>query len=121
MFEIMPYFNVDNDLSYSVDKMNLIINFTHFKSELYPEVLNSNTISIPFNADSKYAKNISIYLLKNGRIVIDEPFEDCFYMPSSINEVIDKICWFTIPANYSDEAGLNNIIIYAKGGVQVGN
>lgn len=119
MINISQYPDIKNDLSYQVDdlnNMNLIINFSKVVGEFFNIVNEKGAVSIPFQMDTKYDKMVSIFLTTEGRFVIDEAFNDEFYIPSTVPRSIDRICWFTIPANYNNSRGLNGLEIYCKGG-----
>lgn len=112
------YSNVDTDLIISVDEnnpMSIKIKFTYFKDDMV-NIEKDYECSIPFESDLKYNKIISLSLVKCAKIIVDERFDDPFYYETAIWDLVDKVCWFTIPANYNDSAGLNSIEIYTKGG-----
>lgn len=119
MINILQDPNVVNDLSYKIDStnnMNLIIDFTNFKNELCDITNTKGQVSIPFQANKNYDKMISIFLKLDGNFVIDEILDNEFYCATIVQNSADRICWFTIPANYSDTTGLNSLDIYCKGG-----
>jgi hypothetical protein len=119
MIYSLPYFDVITDLKTSVDpdnNMGLIISYTYY-SDSIRKLTNTSDIKISFSADTKYNKLISVYLIEDNTVVIDEPFDDYFFYASEIENVVDKICWFSIPAGYNDLEGLNNLNIYSKVGV----
>lgn len=112
------YNNVDTDISITVDEINpmaIKVKFTHFIDSMN-NIEKDYECAIPFVADTKYGKIISLSLTKNARIIVDERFDDDFYYQSHVVDIIDKVCWFTIPANYNNINGLNNLEIYVKGG-----
>jgi hypothetical protein len=105
---------INTDLNISTENMNIKIKMTEFKDN-FNNIEKTIDVSIPFESDSKYDKIISIYLT-NNKLIVDERFNDQFYYETPVIDLIDKICWFTLPKNYNNTDGLNGIEIYTKGG-----
>lgn len=106
------YNNVDTDLNISIIENKLNIQFTKFIIDNVNINKNVNC-NISFSANTKYNKNISIFLLKDGMLTVDEHLDDIFYFETAVENMADKICWFTIPVNYTGI--LNDLEIFTKG------
>ena len=106
------YNNVDTDLNISVVDNKINVQFTKFTNN---DVNINKTVNcnISFSAHNKYNKNISIFILKDGMLTVDEHLDDMFYFETIVENMIDKICWFTIPVNYTGT--LNDLEIFTKG------
>lgn len=110
---------IETDLNITVNpdnKMELIINFTFFNKHNNKIINDRGPIIIDFQSNNKYDTSVFIHILKSGKIIIDEPFNDHFYYESEINDSVDKICWFTIPKDYQSDNGLQDLAIYVKRG-----
>ena len=118
MIHFIKQNNVQTDLSIKVNpdnNMELLIDFSFYKNR-FVDIKRKRNLRISFSPDNKYDKLVSIHIINNGKLIIDEPLDNVFYFESIIPNRVEKICWFTIPKNYNNENGLNNINIYFKGG-----
>lgn len=96
-----------HNLQIQVSNMNItILNGSYFQNGVEVFAMYTNTvISIPSSTDLIYYE---VWITKNGLSVLTRKENEHFAYEQLVNQ-IDRICWFSVPANFYN---LNEVDIH---------